>query len=257
MKTKTLGFIGGGRITRIILQAFKNKSAQFDSIMVFDPDKQTTDTLKKQYLDIEIADSPETAADQDVIFLAVHPPIMMETLDKIKDVVNDESVLISLAPKIALDKMAQVIPTSKLIRMIPNASSYINKGYNPVAFQESFDDKEKQSLMKFFKLLGKTLEVDESKLEGYAIISAMLPTYFWFQWKKIEGIALQTGLTEKEARKTIRATLRRSIDTYYKSGLSAEEVMDLIPVKPIGQSEQEIETIFETNLLGLYQKIKP
>jgi pyrroline-5-carboxylate reductase len=73
----------------------------------------------------------------------------------------------------------------------------------------------------------------------------------------MEEIAIQTGLSENEAGKTIQATLKRAINTYYKSGLSAKEVMDLIPVKPIGQNEQEIETILETNLLGLYQKIKP
>lgn len=108
-----------------------------------------------------------------------------------------------------------------------------------------------------FDSLGKTVEVEENKLEGYAIVSAMLPTYFWFQWKKIEDIAVQTGLSEKEARKTIRATLRRAISTYYKSGLSPEEAMDLIPVKPLAQNEDEIETMLETNLLGLFQKIKP
>jgi pyrroline-5-carboxylate reductase len=73
----------------------------------------------------------------------------------------------------------------------------------------------------------------------------------------MEEIAIQTGLSENEAGKTIQATLKRAINTCYKSGLSAKEVMDLIPVKPIGQNEQEIETILETNLLGLYQKIKP
>jgi pyrroline-5-carboxylate reductase len=256
MKTKTLGFIGGGRITRIILQAYQNKNAKFDSVIVFDPDKQTCDSLKQKFPEIEITDSPETTAKQDVVFLAVHPPVLIETLGKIKDIVHDESVVISLAPKIALDKMAQVIPASKLIRMIPNATSYINKGYNPVTFHDSFTEKEKETLLDIFDVLGKTLEVDESKLEGYAIVSAMLPTYFWFQWKKMEEIAIQTGLSENEAGKTIRATLKRAIDTYYKSGLSAKEVMDLIPVKPIGQNEQEIETILETNLLGLYQKIK-
>ena len=35
MKTPTLGFIGGGRVTRIILQAFKNKSVKFESIKVY------------------------------------------------------------------------------------------------------------------------------------------------------------------------------------------------------------------------------
>ena len=257
MRTTTLGFIGGGRITRIILQAFKNKNAEFDSIIVFDPDKKTCDALKKQYSEIVIAASPETAAKQDIVFLAIHPPILMETLDKIKDVVNDESVLISLAPKITLEKMAHVIPASRLIRMIPNASSYINKGYNPVTFHGSFSDKLKQSLMEIFILLGKTLEVDESKLEGYAIVSAMLPTYFWFQWKKMEEIAVQTGFTEKKSRKIIRASLSRSQKLFYKSGLSSDEVMDLIPLKPIGEYEEEIESILQTKLLELYDKIKP
>ena len=31
MENKKLGFIGGGRITRIILQAFRNKNMDFDS----------------------------------------------------------------------------------------------------------------------------------------------------------------------------------------------------------------------------------
>jgi pyrroline-5-carboxylate reductase len=33
--------------------------------------------------------------------------------------------------------------------------------------------------------------------------------------------------------------------------------MDLIPVKPIGDHEKEISGILETNLLGLFEKIKP
>ena len=128
---------------------------------------------------------------------------------------------------------------------------------NQVTFHDSFTEKEKKSLLDIFDVLGKTLEVDESKLEGYAIVSAMLPTYFWFQWKKMEEIAVQTGFTEKKSRKIIRATLSRSLKLYYKSGLSSDEVMDLIPVKPIGEYEEEIESIFQTKLLELYDKIKP
>ena len=73
----------------------------------------------------------------------------------------------------------------------------------------------------------------------------------------MEDIALQTGFTEKESKRIIRATLSRSLKLFYKSELSSEEVIDLIPVKPIKEYEKEIETIFQTNLLGLYEKIKP
>jgi hypothetical protein len=33
--------------------------------------------------------------------------------------------------------------------------------------------------------------------------------------------------------------------------------MDLIPVKPIGESEAQIKGIYREKLIGLYEKIKP
>ena len=80
---------------------------------------------------------------------------------------------------------------------------------------------------------------------------------FWFQWKAMEEIAIKTGLTEIEAEETIKSTLEKSIALLYDSGLKPEEVIDLIPVKPIIEHEAEIKSIYETRLLGLYDKIKP
>jgi pyrroline-5-carboxylate reductase len=105
--------------------------------------------------------------------------------------------------------------------------------------------------------MGNTFTVPEEKLESYAIISAMLPTYFWFQWKALEDIGVKTGLTEEEAKNSIHETIIASLNLMFKSGLSAAEVMDLIPVKPIGEHETEIAEIYKTKLLPLFDKIKP
>ena len=183
MKTPTLGFIGGGRITRIILQAFKNKSVKFESIKVFEPNSKTSSELQRQFPELAIADSPGIPAGQDLVFLAVHPPVMMESLSNIKEAVTESTIVVSLAPKITLEKIASVISEAKLVRMIPNATSIINKGYNPVSFSASFSKDEKTYLRGLFKVLGKTKEVEENSLEGYAIISAMLPTYIPTLWR--------------------------------------------------------------------------
>jgi len=257
MKTKDLGFVGGGRVTKIILQAFQNKNVAFDSISVFEPDGETAAGLKRQFPEIELADTPQKAAGQDIVFLAVHPPVMMETLNKINETVTRDTMVISLAPKISLEKIAAILPTGKIARMIPNAASYINKGYNPVTFNPSITSKEKQTLTRILEVLGKTMEAEEGMLEGYAIVSAMLPTCFWFQWKKMEEIAIKTGFSEAGAKKVVRDTLEISITLYYESGLSPDEVMDLIPVRPIGENEEQIEQILESKLLGLFEKIKP
>lgn len=106
-------------------------------------------------------------------------------------------------------------------------------------------------------LLGHTFEVAENKLEGYAIMSAMLPTYFWFQWKELAEIGQKIGLNEKESKDSIHETLDASLNLMFKSGLTPAEVMDLIPVKPIGEHESQITEIYKTKLIGLFEKINP
>jgi pyrroline-5-carboxylate reductase len=50
--------------------------------------------------------------------------------------------------------------------------------------------------------------------------------------------------------------LKGAIETIDESGLSPDEVMDLIPVKPLGEDEAAIRNAYRTKLTGLYQKLK-
>jgi len=257
MGTQSIGFIGGGRITRIFLQGLSNKKALPENVKVYEPNSAIFAGLQSDFKTVSASDSASGAAKQDLVFLAVHPPVMMETLQAIKNAVTEKTIVISLAPKITIEKMKSVLPTKKLVRMIPNATSYINKGYNPVFFADSFDKKEKKQVLNLLKKLGKTFETEEAKLESYAIVSAMLPTYFWFQWHEMENIAVKTGLSEKEAKKAISSTMKKALQIFYKSGLTPDRIMDLIPVKPIGENETEIKNILNSKLMGLFEKIKP
>jgi pyrroline-5-carboxylate reductase len=257
MKTISVGFIGGGRITKILLQGFKNKSLVFESTKVFEPNIEVFEALKLLFPQIENAQNLETAASQQFVIIAVHPPVVVEILREIKYFISEKTVVISLAPKITLEKMASILPTKRLARIIPNATSYINKGYNPISFYPGMEKPMKKQIKKLFKPLGKIFETEEIKLESYAIASAMLPTYFWFQWLEVERIAIETGLTVGEAREAVKSTLKRAVKLYYNSGLTPAEIMDLIPVKPIGSDETEIADILDTRLIALFGKIKP
>lgn len=257
MMKKSIGFIGGGRVTKILLQGFTNKNVKFGKIIVTDTNPEVLANLKKQFPGIEVSDAA-SAAGQDIVLIALHPPVVMDTLELVKNDVKADAILISLAPKINFPKLSMKLANVKnLARLIPNATSYINEGYNPVTFAEGFDPSAKKEVMEILSSLGTTFEVTEEKLESYAILSAMLPTYFWFQWRELAGIGGQMGLSAEESKKSIYETIIASLDLMYKSGLSASEVIDLIPVKPIGEHEPQIADIYKTKLLGLFEKIKP
>ncbi len=257
MKNKSIGFIGGGRVTRILLQGFRNKDIRFGKVMVADTNPEVLVNLKKQFPEIESSDASGVAG-QDIVFIALHPPVLMDTLEMVRGSIKADATVISLAPKINLEKLAMKLPqVNNIARLIPNATSYINEGYNPITFSLGFNPLEKSVVLDLLRSLGTTFEVSEEKLESYAIISAMLPTYFWFQWKELEEIGLKTGLSEEESKKSVHDTIIASLNLMYKSGLSASEVIDLIPVRPIGEHEQQIAEIYRTKLMGLFEKIKP
>lgn len=254
---QSIGFIGGGRVTRILMQAFKNKNAHFSKIVVTETNQDVSGNLKKSFPEIQV-DNASVAASQDIVFISLHPPVVMDTLELIKGSINSNTIVISLAPKITITKILSKLNQAKNIaRLIPNATSFINEGYNPVCFSSYFARTEKQHVLDLLRLMGNTFEVPEEKLESYAIMSAMLPTYFWFQWKELVEIGQKIGLSEKESKDSINDTLIASLNLMFKSGLKTTDVMDLIPVKPIGEHEPQITEIYKTKLIGLFEKIKP
>ncbi len=256
---KTVGFIGGGRITRILLNGFKNANVTFGKIFVYETNETVLNALKKDYPQIESSgtDSSE-ASSADWVFVALHPPVLIETLTTVKNSIRKDALVISLAPKITIDKIKSVLPdVQNLARMNPNAGTYVNKGYNPVFFAMSADESIVNEFLKTFEKLGKVPVVPENQIEAYAMISAMGHTYFWYQLQQLKELGLSYGLSESEANETISSMLRGTTETLFNSGLNYDKVIDLVPVKPMAEHENTIRQYYKTCLNGLYQKIKP
>jgi pyrroline-5-carboxylate reductase len=106
------------------------------------------------------------------------------------------------------------------------------------------------------KALGKCPEVAEGKLEAYAIVTAMGPTYLWFQWQELRNLAESFGMTSEEAERGLAEMVAGAAKTLFESGMAADEVMDLIPVKPLGEEEKIIRAIYKAKLTPLYEKLK-
>jgi pyrroline-5-carboxylate reductase len=258
MSYKAMGFIGGGRITRIFLEALNRKRMLPATVVVSDASAEALQKLKARFPKVQISqgDNGRPAA-QEIVFLALHPPAIGGGLDEIKSALQPGAVLVSLAPRFTIKALSEGLEGfDRIVRMIPNAPSIVGEGYNPVAFGPGIPREEKTELSKLFKKLGDCPEVGEEKLEAYAIITAMGPTYLWFQLYELLELGKSFGLTDKQAWKGIRKMLKGAVETMDDSGLSPEEVMDLIPVKPLGEDEAAIRSAYRTRLTGLYQKMK-
>ncbi|MFQ5630069.1 MAG: pyrroline-5-carboxylate reductase family protein [bacterium] len=63
--------------------------------------------------------------------MVVHPPAMREVLPEIAPHLQKNTVVISLAPKFLIATISELLNGhQKIVRMIPNAATLINKGFS-------------------------------------------------------------------------------------------------------------------------------
>lgn len=257
MSKKSWGFIGAGRVTRILMEGFKRADGLADRILVNDIDGDVAADLQKKFLFLESTKDAAEVARQDYVFLALHPPAMTAGMEGVRNRLKEDAVIISLAPKVTLERLtAGLNGFNRITRWLPSAASLIGRGHNPCAFSHALAPAEQSELKALFSSVGDCIEVPEEKIEAYAMIIAMGPTYFWFQWQHLFELGRTFGLSEEELASGMPAMLSGAIELFYHAGLTPGEVHDLIPVRPLAEEEPAIRSAYENKLTALFQKLK-
>ena len=258
MINKSIGFIGGGRVTRVILGGFKRAGEMPKQVVVSDTNIEVLNKLKEGFPEISIAPSDNKGpASKDIVFVALHPPVASDVLREIKSYLKPESIIVSLAPKLTIAKISQSLGGfDRVVRILPNAPSIVNAGYNPIAFSQGLSETEKKQLISMFSILGECPSVSEEKLEGYAILTAMGPTYLWFQLYELQEIGKLFGLNYQEVEDGISKMVIGAVKTMRESGLPPEEIMDLIPLKPLEDDQDNIRNVYRSKLEALFKRLK-
>jgi pyrroline-5-carboxylate reductase len=258
--TRTVGFIGGGRVARIMLGGWARTGHVPERVVVSDPSAEVLADLARRYPSIETACGDNRAPSrQEIVFLALHPPAIGAVLAEIAPVVDARALIVSLAPKLTLDDIGSLLgQIPNLARVIPNAPSIVNAGYNPVAFAPKCGREARHELLALLRPLGECPEVPEAHLEAYAILTAMGPTYLWFQLGELLALSASFGLELPAARAGLAAMVGGAISTMMDPAFTElDEVVDLIPVKPLAEDEGLIRAAYRTRLTALHARLAP
>ena len=102
MNSPTIGFIGGGRITRIFLGGWELAQKTPQAILVSDPNSEVLGALQARFPEIRTTADNSLAAGQDLVFLAVHPPVLAEAAASVRDHLKPDATVVSLAPKFTI-----------------------------------------------------------------------------------------------------------------------------------------------------------
>jgi pyrroline-5-carboxylate reductase len=258
MMNESIGCIGGGRVVRILLHGWREAGVLQENVIVSDPNNGALDQIAGEFPEVRVVqDGNILAAGQDLVLLAVHPPDAGKILGAMAPGLKPDAIVISLMPKLTISQISGILGGfNRIVRMIPNAPSMVLSGYTPVVFSPAVTTQERAMVGTLLESLGRYFDVPEYDLEAYAVISAMGPTYLWFQLYELEKIAVSFGLSPERAADAVRKMAEGTVQTMMWSHLTPEQVMDLVPVRPLGEDEPVIKEIYRKRLPALFQKLK-
>ena len=251
----SIGFIGAGRIAHIMLGGWRQAGTALPTVYVFDTSVEAVAALQTAFPQVKAA-SLEEVAGKALVFAALHPPAMAETLAKISGLLRPDAVFCSLAPRVRLAALQEKLGGfARLARQNPNATSIVAQGYNPISFGTGLPADARAELLALLTPLGATPEVADELIETYAVVSAMGPTYFWFQFDALRQQAEAFGLSPEAARETLRTMLHGAVETMFASELPPERVMNLVPVRPMADNEAAIVEMQRQGVGGMHAKL--
>jgi pyrroline-5-carboxylate reductase len=256
MKTKNIGFIGGGNMASSLMKGLIASGHSPQQIWVSDVNQQTLQTLAST-LRINISDNNEAVIKEvDVVVLAVKPQVLQEVAKTVaKPLQHKKLLVVSIAAGINQRSLKQWIGDEiAIVRCMPNTPALVLTGATALHANSNVSDEQKDLAENILRAVGISLWVEhETELDAVTAVSGSGPAYYFLLMESMEKAAQELGLSQQTARLLIQQTALGAAKIALESDDSPEQLRNRV-TSPGGTTEKAINTFEQGNFAGLVSK---
>ena len=162
MSSKTIGFIGAGKMCTAMLESFFRASKVTpEQVIVSDKNRENLLLIRKRFGIDAVSDNKEVASKAKIVFLSVKPQDMQHLLNEISSEVDENQLVVSIAAGVPLKKISSRL-SAKVARVMPNTPFMVGEGMAAVTFSKGFTEHEKKRIIGLLECAGKCIELDYS-----------------------------------------------------------------------------------------------
>jgi len=249
-----LGFIGAGNMaTALVRGILDNGILTADHVLAADISPEARKTFKEN-TGITPTDKTADMADSvDALVIAVKPQLAKDAVCDIAEQCAN-SLVISIAAGIRLEKVCQWVGHKRVIRVMPNTPSQIRKGAAGFACAEEAREEDKGLVRNILEGVGIALELDEEQLDTVTALSGSGPAYvFEFTQALIEA-GVNHGLPRETSIKLAIQTMAGASEMLSRSQGSPEELRSAV-TSPGGTTEAGLKILDDNNFRQILQDV--
>tara|TARA_R110002051_G_scaffold143507_6_gene216539 strand:- start:66700 stop:67494 length:795 start_codon:yes stop_codon:yes gene_type:complete len=169
----------------------------------------------------------------DILIFAVQPTHFAAILESVKDLLNENHVIISTITGFGIDKIEGVIGKDNyIIRSMPNTAISVGKSMTCICSNEK--GKKRIELAKaIFNRMGHSMEIPESQMQAATVICASGVAFWMRLIRATTQGAIQLGFDAQEAQELAMHTCSGAASLLIESGNHPEEEIDRVTT-PMG-----------------------
>lgn len=198
---KKIGFIGCGNMGKAILGGILNsKVAKTDDIFVSTSTEKSLNTIKDNFGVNVYCNNSKVAEKADILILAVKPNMYKKVILEIKDVVDDNAIIVTIAAGVTIENVEEWFGRKlKITRTMPNTPAQVGEAMTAICFNEKMLEEDKQIIFGIFGSFGKYEELEEKYFHGFIAVAGSSPAYVFMFIEAMADAAVQMGIPRKKA----------------------------------------------------------
>lgn len=243
---KTAGFIGCGNMGGAIMGGIIAKG-YVDGAHVIASDKNE-EQLKKAEESMGICtttDNRETARRADILFLSVKPQFYEAVISEIRDDVDMDKLIITIAPGWSLERLAAAFGKKlQIVRTMPNTPALVGEGNIVVSPGSFVTDKNLEEALTVLRCCGKATIIPESLMDAAVAVSGSSPAYVFMMIEAMADAAVADGMPRAQAYTFAAQAVYGSAKMVLETGRHPAELKDMV-CSPAGTTIEAVRVLEE------------
>lgn len=243
-----IGFIGCGNMATAFIKGITSKDIyKPEEVMASDINKAAIDKLAKEQGILVTTDNNEVAT-RDVLVLAIKPQYYEEAIKGIKDIVNENQIIITIAPGKTLewvkDKFGKDL---KIVRTMPNTPALVGAGVTGVCPNENVTEEDMKVVMNILSGIGMAEVVPENLMDVVVSVSGSSPAYVYMFIEAMADAAVADGMPRDKAYVFAAQSVLGSAKMVLETGKHPGELKDMV-CSPGGTTIEAVRVLEEKGM---------
>ncbi len=250
-----IGFIGCGHMASAMIGGMLGSGkVEADQIIASAPSEETRERARQIHGITMTADNREAASEADILVLAIKPQQFPSVAEEIRDVLREDTVVVSILAGISIAGLEEALPTEpgalrKIVRLMPNTPALVGAGVTGACCNMAVTQDEFEYVTDLCGSFSQVEVLPERLFDAVTALSGSAPAAVFVLLEAMADGAVSLGLPRQQAIRMAAQTVLGSARLLQETGRHPAELKDMV-TSPAGTTAEMLRVLEEKAFRG-------